>query len=145
MDQSSDLPPSSFSLKTSGQEAKGHQNLMTKVKASVLTTSATPGVRMFPWERYSSCTKLVRVYAWWMRYMFKLRCKVKKQCPPSERQGKILCADHDLKEASLALCQLAQIDSFKEDYEDLQVNRALPHNSSLLPLQPMERPLLVAA
>ena len=70
----------------------------------------------------------MRVYGWWMRYKFKLKCRVKKQCPPSERQEEMLCAD-DLKEASLALCQLAQIESFKEDYEDLQANRALPHNS----------------
>ena len=71
-----------------------------------------------------------------MRYNFKLNCKVKTPYPPSERQGKTVCTD-DLKEASLALCQLAQIESFKEDYEDLQANRALPHNSSLLPLQPI--------
>ena len=107
-----------------------------EVKASVLTTSATSSVSMVAWERHSSWKKLVRVYAWWMRYKFKLKCKVRKQCPPSERQGKMLCAN-DLKEASLALCQLAQIESYKEDYEDLQANRALPHNSSLLPLQPI--------
>lgn len=47
----------------------------------------------------------------------------------------MLCAN-DLKEASLALCQLAQIESYKEDYEDLQANRVVPHNSSLLLLQP---------
>ena len=34
-------------------------------------------------------------------------------------------------------CQLAQIESFKEDYKDLQANRALSLNSSLLPLQPV--------
>ena len=107
-----------------------------EVKASVLTTSATPSVSMVTWERFSSWRKLVRVYAWWMKYKFKLKCKVNKKCPSSERQGKTLCAD-ELKEASLALCQLAQIESFKEDYEDLQANRALPHNSSLLPLQPI--------
>lgn len=105
-----------------------------EVKASVLTTSATPSLSMVAWERYSSWRKMVRVYSWWMRYKFKLECKVKKQCPPSGRQGKILCAN-DLTEASLALYQLAQIESFKEDFEDLQANRTLPHNTSLLPLQ----------
>ena len=30
----------------------------------------------------------------------------------------MLCAD-DLKEASLALCQLGQIESFIEDYDDI--------------------------
>ena len=58
------------------------------------------------------CLKLVRVYAWWMRYKFKLKCKVKKKCPPPEREGKTLCAD-DFKEASLALYQIFQIESFK--------------------------------
>ena len=48
----------------------------------------------------------------------------------------MLCAD-DLKEVSIALCQLAQIESFKEDYEDIQANKALLHNSSLLPVQPI--------
>ena len=55
-----------------------------EVKALVLTTSATPRVSMVAWERFSSWMKLVRVYAWWMRY--KLKCEAKKQCPPSERQ-----------------------------------------------------------
>ena len=43
----------------------------------------------------------------------------------------------DLQEASLALCKQAQIESFKEDYEDLWAERPLPRDSSLLPLQPI--------
>ena len=71
-----------------------------------------------------------------MRYKFKLRCQARSRSPPPERQTKVLNAD-DLTEATLALCQLAQIESFKEDYKDLQANRALSRNSSLLPLQPV--------
>lgn len=42
-----------------------------EVKALVLTTSATPGVSMVACEKYSSWMKLVRLYAWWMRYKFR--------------------------------------------------------------------------
>ena len=43
----------------------------------------------------------------------------------------------DLKEASLALCKIAQIESFKEEYKDLQASRALSSKSPLLPLRPV--------
>ena len=43
----------------------------------------------------------------------------------------------DLQEALLALCKQAQIKSFQDDYKDLQANRTLAPNSSLLPLQPV--------
>ena len=107
-----------------------------ELKASVFTTSSTPVMNLVEWEKYSCWRRLVRLYAWWMRYKFKLRCQVRNRSPPPERQTKVLNAD-DLIEATLALCQLAQIESFKEDYKDLQANRALSRNSSLLPLQPV--------
>ena len=93
-------------------------------------------MNLVEWEKYSCWRRLVRLYAWWMRYKFKLRCQVRNRSPPPERQTKVLRGD-DLTEATLALCHLAQIESFKEDYKDLQVNRALSRNSSLLPLQPV--------
>ena len=107
-----------------------------EVKTSVLTTVTTPIVNLVEWEKYSSWRRLVRLYAWWIRYKFKLKCKVNKESPPSERQSKMLSAA-DLQEASLALCKQAQIESFKEDYEDLRAERPLPRDSSLLPLQPI--------
>ena len=107
-----------------------------ELKASVFTTSSTPVMNLVEWEKYSCWRRLVRLYAWWMRYKFKLRCQARNRSPPPERQTKVLNAD-DLTEATLALCQLAQIESFKEDYKDLQGNRALSRNSSLLPLQPV--------
>lgn len=93
-------------------------------------------MNMVEWERYFSWRKLVRLYAWWMRYKFNLRCKAKKLSPPPERQTKNLNAD-DLKKASLALYKIAQIESFQEDYKDLQPEKALSSKSSLLPLQPV--------
>ena len=107
-----------------------------ELKASVFTTSSTPVTNLVDWEKYSCWRRLVRLYAWWMRYKFKLRCQARNRSPPPERQTKVLNAD-DLTEATLALCQLAQIESFKEDYKDLHANRALSRNSSLLPLQPV--------
>ena len=92
-----------------------------ELKASVFTTSSTPVMNLVEWEKYSCWRRLVRLYAWWMRYKFKLRCQVRNRSPPPERQTKVLNAD-DLTEATLALCQLAQIESFKEDYKDLQAN-----------------------
>ncbi|KAL9974310.1 hypothetical protein ACROYT_G011331 [Oculina patagonica] len=106
-----------------------------EIKSSVLTVSTTPSINMVQWEKYSSWTKLCRQYAWWMRYKFNLRCKAKKTSPPPERQTKYL-STVDLQEALLALCKQAQIESFKEDFRDLQANRALAPSSSLLPLQP---------
>ena len=49
----------------------------------------------------------------------KMSSKESESAP--EQQTKVLNAD-DLTEATLALCQLAQIESFKEDYKDLQDN-----------------------
>ena len=43
----------------------------------------------------------------------------------------------DLEEASMALCKQAQVESFKDDYKDLEANRTLLSNSSILPLQPV--------
>lgn len=43
----------------------------------------------------------------------------------------------DLEEALMALCKEAQVESFKDDYKDLEANQALSSNSSLLPLQPV--------
>ena len=79
-----------------------------ELKASVFTTSSTPVMNLVEWEKYSCWRRLVRLYAWWMRYKFKLRCQARNRSPPPERQTKVLNAD-DLTEATLALCQLAQI------------------------------------
>lgn len=105
-------------------------------KGSVLAVSTTSSTNMVQWKKYSSWRKLSRQYAWWMRYKFILRCKIKKMNSPPESQTMCFSAA-DLEEASLALCKQAQIDSFKDDYEDLQANRALSSNSPLLPLQPV--------
>ena len=107
-----------------------------EIKSSVLAVSTTPAVNVVQWERHSCWSKLCRLYAWWMRYRFHLRCKAKKISPPPERQTKFLSAT-DLQEALLALCKQAQIESFRDDYKVLQANRTLASNSSLLPLQPV--------
>ena len=107
-----------------------------EVKSSILVMSTSPSVCMVQWERYSSWKKLCRHYAWWMRFRFNLRCKAKKISPPPERRIKYLSAV-DLQEAKLALSKQAQIESFQDDYKDLQANRSLAPNSSLLPLQPV--------
>ena len=56
--------------------------------------------------------------------------------PPPERQTKNLTAD-DLEEALFALCKIAQIESFKQKYKDLQASWALSSKSTLLPLRPL--------
>ena len=75
-----------------------------------------------------------------IRLVDEVQIQIKMSSKESEsalkRQTKVLNAN-DVTEATLALCQLAQIESFKEDYKDLQANRALSRNSSLLPLQPV--------
>ena len=65
--------------------------------ASVLTTWTAPIMFVVEWEKKSIWRRLIRLYAWWMRYMFKLRCKARRRSPPPERQTNNLCAD-DLKE-----------------------------------------------
>ena len=50
-----------------------------------------------------------------------LRCKAKKIAPPPERRIKYL-SSVDLQEAKLALSKQAQIESFQDDYKDLQAN-----------------------
>jgi len=54
--------------------------------------------------------------------------------PPPKRQTKNLTAD-DLEEALFALCKIAEIESFKQEYKDLQASRALSSKSQLLPLR----------
>ena len=61
--------------------------------------------------------------------------KARRRSPPPERRTKNLCAD-DFKESSSALCMIAQIESFEEEYKELQANRALSSKNPLLPLQP---------
>ena len=56
--------------------------------------------------------------------------------PPPERQIKNLTAD-DLEEALFALCKIAQIESFKQKYKDLQASWAMSSKSPLLPLRPL--------
>ena len=56
--------------------------------------------------------------------------------PPPEWQTKNLTAD-DLKEALFALFKIAQIESFKQKYKDLQASWALSSKSPLLPLRPV--------
>ncbi len=90
-----------------------------EIKSSVLTVSTTPSINIMQWEKHSSWTELCRQYAWWMRYKFNLRCRSKMTSPPPERQTKYL-STVDLQEALLALCKQAQIESFEEDFRDLQ-------------------------
>ena len=61
-----------------------------ELKASVFTTSSTPVMNLVEWEKYSCWRRLVRLYAWWMRYKFKLRCQARNWSPPPERQTKVL-------------------------------------------------------
>ena len=107
-----------------------------EVGVSVLTTSTAPSVIVVEWEKYSTWKSLIRLYAWWIRYKFNLRCKVKRVSPPPGWQTKISTAD-DLKEASLASCKIAQIESFEKEYKDLQATQALLSKSPLLPLRPV--------
>ena len=107
-----------------------------EIKGSLLAVSTSPSINMVQWEKYSSWRDLCRQNAWWMRYKCILRCKAKKIDPPPERQTMVL-STADLEEASMALCKQAQVESFKDDYKDLAANRALPSNSSILPLQPV--------
>ena len=106
-----------------------------EVGVSVLTTAIAPSVIVVEWEKYSTWKSLIRLYAWWIRYKFNLRCKVKRVSSPSGWQIKISTAD-DLKEASLASCKIAQIKSFGEGYKDLQATQALSKRP-LLPLRPV--------
>ena len=52
-----------------------------------------------------------------------------------EKSASRILSAVDLEEASLALSKQAQVESFKEDYNDLQAHRALSSDSQLLPLQ----------
>ena len=106
-----------------------------EVRASVLTTWTAPYMFVVEWEKYSTWNRLIWLCAWWITYKFKLRSKARRRSPPPEQLTKSLCAD-DLKESSLALCMIAQIESFEEEYKELQANRALSSNSPQLRLQP---------
>ena len=107
-----------------------------ELKASVFTTSSTPVMNLVEWEKYSCWRRLVRLYAWWMRYKFKLRCQARNRSPsPRATDQSVKCRRSD--RGHLSLVPATQIESFKEDYKDLQANRALSRNSSLLPLQPV--------
>ena len=88
------------------------------------------------WEKYSTWKRLIGLYTWWIRYKFNLRFKVKRVSPPPERQTKNLTAD-DFKDASYSLCKIAQIESFNQEYKDLQASWALSSKSPLLPLCPL--------
>ena len=88
------------------------------------------------WEKYSTWKRLIGLYTWWIRYKFNLRFKVKRVSPPPERQTKNLTPD-DFKEASFSLCKIAQIESFNQEYKDLQASWALSSKSPLLPLHPV--------
>ena len=107
-----------------------------EVGVSVLTNLIAPSVIVVEWEKYSTWKSLIRLYVWWIRYKFNLRCKVKKVSPPPGWQTKIL-TDDDLKEAALVSCKIAQIESFEEEYKDLQASRTLLSKSPLLPLRPV--------
>ena len=105
-----------------------------EIKGSVLAVVTTLSIDMVQWEKYSSWRKLHRLYAWWMRYKCVLRCKTKKISPLPERQAMVLSAA-DLEEASMALCKQAQVEDYKDlDYKDLEANRAVSPNSSILQL-----------
>ena len=107
-----------------------------EIKGSVLAVATTPFFAMMQWEKYSSWRKLCREYAWWMRYKCILKCKAKKIRPRPGRQTMVL-STADPEEASMALCKQAQVEPFKDDYEDLEANRALSSKSPLLQLQPV--------
>ena len=49
--------------------------------------------------------------------------------PPPERQTRNLIAD-DLEEALFALCKIAQIELFKQEYKDLQASWAMSSKKS---------------
>ena len=95
-----------------------------KVRASVLTMFIVPSMIVIEWERNSTWKRLIGLYTWWITNKLNLRCKVKIVSPPPEWQTKNLIAD-DLEEALFALCKIAQIELFKQEYKDLQASWAL--------------------
>ena len=107
-----------------------------KVTASVLTSLIIPSMIVVERGKYSTWKRLIGLYTRWIRYKFNLTCKVKRVSPPPERQTKNLTAD-DLEEALSALCKIAQVESFKQEYKDLQASWALSSKSPLLPLRPL--------
>ena len=100
-----------------------------KVSTSVLTMFIVPSMIVIEWERNSTWKRLIGLYTWWISNKLNLRCKVKIVSPPPERQIKNLIAD-DLEEALFALCKIAQIELFKQEYKDLQASWALSSKKS---------------
>ena len=92
-----------------------------KVSTSVLTMFIVPSMIVIEWERNSTWKRLIGLYTWWISNKLNLRCKVKIVSPPPEQQTKNLIAD-DLEEALFALCKIAQIELFKQEYKDLQAS-----------------------
>ncbi|XP_063635213.1 uncharacterized protein LOC134805966 [Cydia splendana] len=78
-------------------------------------------------ERFSSCNRLIRSFAYVQRFMFNTKNSIK-------RTG-ILTAD-ELRESWHSLCIIAQSQSFSDEYESLLNNKPISNKSKILCLSP---------
>ena len=80
-------------------------------------------------KRYSSWTRLTRVYAWVWRFVN--NCREAKQ---NKMIGEL--SPDEIREAETELIKQAQYDEFRDEYKALQNRKELPKNSKILNLKP---------
>nr|CAH7716528.1 unnamed protein product [Callosobruchus chinensis] len=98
--------------------------LPEKRKLCILSTNHQA---YFPFERFSSLTKLKRSFAFILRFIANCRSKSKNVRPLSVTE---------LNTSLTKLIRFSQQESFPEDYQTLNAKRELPNNSKILNLHP---------
>nr|CAH7762481.1 unnamed protein product [Callosobruchus chinensis] len=98
--------------------------LPEKRKLCILSTNHQT---YFPFERFSSLTKLKRSFAFILRFIANCRSKSKNVRPLSVTE---------LNTSLTKLIRFSQQESFPEDYQTLNAKRELPNNSKILNLHP---------
>ena len=68
-----------------------------EIKASVLSVATTPCKEVVDWTRYSTLHRILRIYGWWTRFKYKLKCRQQGSEPSSHRLSKTLSADDQEK------------------------------------------------
>nr|CAI5860116.1 unnamed protein product [Callosobruchus analis] len=81
----------------------------------------------FPFERFSSLTKLKRSFAFILRFIANCRSKSENVLPLSVAE---------LNTSLIHMIRFSQQESFSDDYKTLKAKRELPNTSKILNLHP---------
>lgn len=84
-------------------------------------------------EKFSSSTKLIRVIAYCVRFLY--NCKQSRDGQPDQRNISYLTST-ELQEAQLRIVKLVQETAYHQDIHDLRNNRSLQTTSKILSLRP---------